>query len=337
MSDNENKNQSGNKKVGAVMVVGGGICGMQSALDLANSGFKVYLVEETSSIGGRMAQLDKTFPTNDCSMCMISPKLIEVDKHSNIELITNARVETVEGEEGNFRVKVLKNPRYVDMAKCTGCGLCTESNLTGLKETESEIWVDRIKIDEAKCAQCGECTLACLKENKAQERQALSNIALQRRTFIGLPAEKREVKSVKSAETLWQRVALMDEASRAQFWQRQLSKCIKCYGCYDCCPVCLRDEWPPKNFEWVTPGKLPPEFPVFHLIRAYSVANACINCGECEATCPMAIPLRTLQQLIWRQPPEKIFEFVPGLDEKTKDRLIMQVREHDTAIEGVKR
>jgi heterodisulfide reductase subunit A len=101
-----------NKKIGAAMVVGGGITGMQSALDLANSGFKVYLVEKTTSIGGRMSQLDKTFPTNDCSMCMISPKLIEVAKHRNIEIITNAEVESVEGEEGNFNVKVIKKPRY---------------------------------------------------------------------------------------------------------------------------------------------------------------------------------------------------------------------------------
>ena len=128
MDGNGNKEQvAGNNKVGAVMVVGGGICGMQSALDLANSGFKVYLVEETSSIGGRMVQLDKTFPTNDCSMCMISPKLIEVDKHHNIELITNAKVEGIEGEEGNFKVKVLKKPRYIDEEKCSGCGDCLEA------------------------------------------------------------------------------------------------------------------------------------------------------------------------------------------------------------------
>ena len=86
MSDNGSQQDA--PKIGAVMVVGGGISGMQSALDLANSGFKVYLVEENTSIGGRMSQLDKTFPTNDCSMCMISPKLIEVDKHLNIEIIT---------------------------------------------------------------------------------------------------------------------------------------------------------------------------------------------------------------------------------------------------------
>ncbi len=122
-----NNGRQGNRgKVGAVMVVGGGISGMQAALDLANSGFKVYLVEENSSIGGRMAQLDKTFPTNDCSMCMISPKLIEVDKHLNIELITNAEVLAIEGAEGDFKVKVLKKPRFIDLAKCSSCGDCVE-------------------------------------------------------------------------------------------------------------------------------------------------------------------------------------------------------------------
>ena len=115
------------KIIGAVMVVGGGITGMQSALDLANSGFKVYLIEKTSSIGGRMSQLDKTFPTNDCSMCMISPKLIEVAKHRNIEIITNTEVEAIEGEEGNFQIKLLRQPRYVDSVKCSGCGDCIQA------------------------------------------------------------------------------------------------------------------------------------------------------------------------------------------------------------------
>lgn len=114
------------KKVGAVMVVGGGISGMQSALDLANSGFKVYLVEETTSIGGRMAQLDKTFPTNDCSMCMISPKLIEVQKHRNITIISNAKVKALEGEAGNFKAKVWQRPRFIDLEKCTTCGDCVD-------------------------------------------------------------------------------------------------------------------------------------------------------------------------------------------------------------------
>ncbi len=118
--------QSENQKIGAVMVVGGGIAGMQAALDLADSGFKVYLVEEGPSIGGRMAQLDKTFPTNDCSMCTLSPRLIEVDKHMNIELITNAELEKLEGEAGQFRATVIQNPRYIDPEKCVGCGLCAE-------------------------------------------------------------------------------------------------------------------------------------------------------------------------------------------------------------------
>jgi heterodisulfide reductase subunit A-like polyferredoxin len=121
MSDN---GQRGKEQAGAVMVVGGGISGMQSAIDLVNSGFKVYLVEETSSIGGRMAQLDKTFPTNDCSMCMISPKLIEVGKNLNIDILTNSRIVSAEGEEGDFKVKVLKTPRYIDEQKCSGCGDC---------------------------------------------------------------------------------------------------------------------------------------------------------------------------------------------------------------------
>jgi len=119
-------NGDGNKKVGAVMVVGGGVGGMQAALDLANSGFKVYLVEEGSAIGGRMAQLDKTFPTNDCSMCTISPKLVETGRHLNIALLTDSEVTKVEGEAGNFRVTLKRKPRYIDVSKCTGCSDCAQ-------------------------------------------------------------------------------------------------------------------------------------------------------------------------------------------------------------------
>ena len=115
-----------NSKVGAVMVVGGGIGGMQAALDLANAGFRVYLVEQSTAIGGRMAQLDKTFPTNDCSMCTISPRLIEVGKHRNIELLTNTDLLAVEGQPGNFQVRLRKRPRYVLLEKCNACGDCLE-------------------------------------------------------------------------------------------------------------------------------------------------------------------------------------------------------------------
>ena len=114
------------KPVGAVMVVGGGIAGMQASLDLAEQGFKVYLVEAQSAIGGKMAQLDKTFPTNDCAMCTISPKLVETGRHPNIVIMTQTEVLDVAGEVGRFCVRVRHQPRYVDPAKCIGCGDCTK-------------------------------------------------------------------------------------------------------------------------------------------------------------------------------------------------------------------
>ena len=109
---------------GAVLVAGGGIAGIQASLDLADSGFLVYLVEKQSAIGGVMAQLDKTFPTNDCSMCIISPKLVEAGRHLNIELLTLSEIEKIEGEVGDFRVTVKQMPRFVDIDKCTACGEC---------------------------------------------------------------------------------------------------------------------------------------------------------------------------------------------------------------------
>jgi len=108
------------------MVVGGGISGIQAALDLAGSGFKVYLVEKSPAIGGKMAQLDKTFPTNDCSMCIESPKFIECARHPNIEILTYTEVDEVEGEAGDFRVTLTKKPRYIMEDRCTGCTTCVE-------------------------------------------------------------------------------------------------------------------------------------------------------------------------------------------------------------------
>jgi len=109
---------------GSVLVIGGGIAGIQTSLDLTELGLKVYLVEKTPSIGGRMAQLDKTFPTNDCSLCILAPKMVEVFRNPNIELMTYHEVKKVEGEPGDFTVTVLKKPRYIDETKCKGCGDC---------------------------------------------------------------------------------------------------------------------------------------------------------------------------------------------------------------------
>ena len=121
LSDNP---ANGAKKFGAVAVVGAGIGGMQAALDLANSGFKVYLLEKGSAIGGRMAQLDKTFPTNDCSMCIVSPKLVEVGRHPNIELLTHTEVSGLQGSVGRFSLGIHTRAKFVDPDRCTGCGEC---------------------------------------------------------------------------------------------------------------------------------------------------------------------------------------------------------------------
>jgi len=107
-----------------VLVIGGGIAGIQAAVDLAEQGIKTYIVEKTPSIGGRMAQLDKTFPTLDCASCILTPKMVSVAKNKNVELLTYAEVQSVSGSAGNFTVKVLKKPRYVRIEKCLGCGEC---------------------------------------------------------------------------------------------------------------------------------------------------------------------------------------------------------------------
>ncbi len=117
---------NGNQPTGAVMVVGGGIAGMQASLDLAEQGFKVYLVEKQSAIGGKMAQLDKTFPTNDCAMCTISPRLVDTGRHPNIEILTQTDVLDVTGEAGDFTVRVRREPRYIDVDKCVACGDCVQ-------------------------------------------------------------------------------------------------------------------------------------------------------------------------------------------------------------------
>ncbi len=116
-----------NDQVGAVLVVGAGIGGMQAALDLANAGFKAFLLERQPAIGGAMAQLDKTFPTNDCAMCTLAPRLVEVGRHEDIELITLGELESIEGGPGSFTARIRKHPRYVDLEKCTGCGDCEEA------------------------------------------------------------------------------------------------------------------------------------------------------------------------------------------------------------------
>jgi heterodisulfide reductase subunit A-like polyferredoxin len=131
------------EKVGAVLVVGGGIAGIQASLDLAELGYYVYLVESSPAIGGVMAQLDKTFPTNDCSMCILSPKLVECGRHLNIDTLTYSEVLDIQGEPGRFRATIKRKPRYVDSTRCTGCGECPEACPVAITSEFDEGLVDR--------------------------------------------------------------------------------------------------------------------------------------------------------------------------------------------------
>jgi len=148
--------QGTHKKVGAVLVVGGGVGGMQASLDLAEAGYKVYLVEKGPSIGGVMAQLDKTFPTNDCAMCTLAPRMVDCGRHLNIEKLTYSEFESIEGTAGNFSVHVRRKARSVDPDKCTGCGECVEhclvKNIVYLEPStvpEIELEEDkRLKVDQ---------------------------------------------------------------------------------------------------------------------------------------------------------------------------------------------
>jgi heterodisulfide reductase subunit A len=187
-------------KVGAVLVVGGGIAGIQASLDLADSGFKVYLLDESPSIGGTMTQLDKTFPTNDCAMCILAPKLVTAGRHPNIELIMGAEIESVEGEEGHFQIALVRKPRYIDEEKCTGCGVCArkcpveaidEFN-EGLGE-RTAIYVKYPQavplvyaIDRNKCIGCGTCQEVC-KAGAVQYDEKEKKIALHVGSIILAP------------------------------------------------------------------------------------------------------------------------------------------------------
>jgi heterodisulfide reductase subunit A len=162
-------------KVGAVVVVGGGVAGIQAALDIADGGFKVYIVEKTPSIGGVMAQLDKTFPTNDCAMCILAPKLVETGRHPDIEIIGSAEVDRVEGEAGNFRVTVRKRVASIEPRKCTACGHCSEVCPVETPSAFDEGLCERkavylpfpqaiplaYTVDKKACIGCGRCATAC--------------------------------------------------------------------------------------------------------------------------------------------------------------------------------
>jgi len=188
------------KKVGAVLVVGGGVAGIQASLDLADSGFKVYLIDQSPSIGGVMAQLDKTFPTNDCSMCILSPKLVATGRHPNITILTNSEVAGLEGEAGSFEVKLRRKSRYILEDKCTGCGDCAQKCPIVVLDSFNERLANRsavyvkypqavplkYMIDREKCIGCGTCEEIC-KAHAIQYDQDDSEVKLKVGSIILAP------------------------------------------------------------------------------------------------------------------------------------------------------
>lgn len=165
----------GSQGVGAVLVVGAGIAGIQASLDLAEAGYYVYLVDKAPAIGGVMPMLDKTFPTNDCSMCILSPKLVECGRHLNIEILNGSELVDLQGEEGNFQATVKKYARCVDLTRCTGCGLCAEecpqdvddefnqglSQRKAIYKLYAQAYPNAYAIDKENCLECGACEEAC--------------------------------------------------------------------------------------------------------------------------------------------------------------------------------
>jgi heterodisulfide reductase subunit A2 len=183
-------NSKSNQKKGAVLVVGAGVAGMQASLDLASSGYLVHLLDKSPTIGGIMAQLDKTFPTNDCAMCIISPKLVEVGRHLNIDIHPNTEVASIEGEVGNFKVTVQSQPRYIDLAACTACGQCRQvcpatavnefNQALDLREATYMRYPQAIPrgftIDREVCIGCGLCEKVCLAEAIHYDDQMRQNV-----------------------------------------------------------------------------------------------------------------------------------------------------------------
>jgi len=161
--------------MGDVVVIGAGVAGIQAALDIAGHGIRVHLIEREPSIGGHMAQLDKTFPTNDCSMCILSPKMADVARHPLITIHTCTEVERIEGEAGHFRVTAKKHPRYVDESSCTGCGDCIgvcpvevynrfDAGIgvrKAIYKPHLQAVPDIVILDREHCIECGLCYDVC--------------------------------------------------------------------------------------------------------------------------------------------------------------------------------
>ena len=291
----------------AVLVIGGGISGMQSALDLANAGIKVYLVESSPAIGGKMAQLDKTFPTNDCSMCIVSPKLVEVGRHRNIKLFTHSEIKSLEGDAGSFKATVVRHARYVDVTACTGCGLCeivcpvTQiSHFPAIPEEGEKKSRARAKekrvirgpgrpqpksshkwsftVDTTTCGMCGGCFKACLHGAVSWEKKQVAIIDQDKCTgcgacFVACP-DKFKAISIEQAPDLDKSIGAAVHA-RSQLLKKDYSgtekkDCIRCGLCAITCEKVMNIGALKMVEEGIEAG-----------------VDICQVCGACVSVCPV--------------------------------------------------
>jgi len=324
-----------NLPIGAVLVVGGGISGMQSALDLANSGFKVYMVEKSPAIGGKMAQLDKTFPTNDCSMCIVSPKLVEVGRHKNIELFTHSELTGLTGAQGNFTATIKSHARYVDIDKCTGCGLCEHTCpvtyksmfpqsvhgdekkkkypkskekrlITGAnppKPTRSASWT--FSVNEEKCGKCGLCSKACLQKAIQWEKGSTATIVPEICTgcgacFSACPAKFGAVEITDAPElekSLGAAIVARSQELRQEFGKDSSKGCIRCGLCAMMCREVMGINALSLHDKGIEAG-----------------VDICQMCGSCISVCP--VDFLTMDELTNRTPTELLNEFNEGLNNR---------------------
>ena len=316
----------------AVLVIGGGISGMQSALDLANAGIKVYLVESSPAIGGKMAQLDKTFPTNDCSMCIVSPKLVEVGRHRNIDLFTHSEVKGLTGEPGQFKATVVRHARYVDIKACTGCGLCeivcpvTQIShfpampAEGEKKTrarakeksiikgpglprplKSHKWT--FSVDTTACGMCGGCHKACQHGAVSWEKKQVAAIDQEKCTgcgacFLACPDKFKAIAIADAPDldkSLGAAVVARSQLLKKEFAGTEQKDCIRCGLCAVTCDKVMNIGALKMVEEGIEAG-----------------VDICQVCGACASICP--VNFLSIDQVTNKTPRPLLNRFNEGLN-----------------------